>query len=208
MPELSAPAVKIIVPPGRPRLLRLDTIAREVVIQTPIANMVQVRRHWNADEHRRRLCECCPECATSALDTFASVLEWIGPLTYEQVVWSIPEACFRGLVREAIFRTTEAELSGLKFSLSRTGKGENSRIAYTFLGKGTCKSKGFDLNSAVQTITQISTNFFGQPPAEPEVRNADQTVNPIRARIGAMPRGESVSSNGKPRLPLGMPQKG
>lgn len=197
----------IIIPPGRPRLLQLESIVKKIIIVTPVELMVRVRRHWNAQEHRRRLCECQPECDTSATDTFATVYEWVGPLTWEQRVWAIPEACFATLQREVIFRRKTNELAGTKWAVKRNGEGPSSRIIPIYDGAGTCKSKGFDLHSAVQSITQISVSFFGKVSTEPECPNIDQIVTPIRARIGSMPRGESSSSNGKPRLPLGKPQK-
>jgi len=197
----------IIIPPGKPRLLQLEATPKTIVIQTPTSKMVRLRRHWDETIRRRVLCECDPLCPTSADDAWASVLEWVGPLTWEQKIWSIPEGAMAQLFRVAILKQQTKEMSGLKLAVRRNGSHDNSRVIIDYLGAGICKSQGFDLHSAVQHITQISVSFFGQVLTEPEVPNADQVVNPIRARIGAMPTGESRSSNGKPRLPLGTRQK-
>jgi len=207
MPDGPPQSDTIIIPPGKPRLLQIEPAFKTIVIQTPTAKMVRLRRHWVPEIRRRELCQCDPLCPTSADDAWASVLEWVGPLTWEQKIWSIPEGALATLFRVAILKQQSKEVSGLKLAVRRNGSQDNSRILIDYLGAGKCKSQGFDLHAAVQHITQISVSFFGAVLTEPEVPNADQVVTPIRARIGQMPRGESGSSNGKPRLPLGKPQK-
>src|SRR6185503_5940244 len=116
-------------------------------------------------------CECDPPCPTSADDCWASVLEWVGPLTWEQKVWSIPEGALAQLFRVSILKQLGKQLGGLKLAVRRNGSHDNSRILIDFLGAGICNSKGFDLKYAVQYITQISVKYFGEVLTEPVVPN-------------------------------------
>lgn len=207
MPESVLPTDQVIVPPGKPRLLQLDTEHKTIIIQTPVAKMIRLKRHWDPTLRRRVLCECDPVCSTSAEDSWASVLEWIGPLTWEQKMWGITEGALAQLFRVGILKTQRKELAGLKLAVWRRGSADNARIQVNYLGHGRCKSTGFDVGAAVQQITGISVEYFGEVLTVPMVPNSDQVITPIRAHIGSMPSGESNSSNGKPRVPLGTPKK-
>jgi hypothetical protein len=207
MPEPVQLNQQVIIPPGKPRLLHLDATPKEIVVQSSVLRMKSVQRHFNPLTHRTEVCKCDPLCPSSRLDTFASVLEWIGPLVWEQKMWSITEGALAYLFRLAILKRQSKEIGGMRLSVRRQGQSDNSRVVVDYLGDVLLKSNGFDVGYAVQKITGISIEFFQGIATEPEVPNADQVVTPIRARLSQSLDAREALRNGKPRVDKGKAQK-
>lgn len=182
MPQTPEASPQVIVPPGKPHLIALDSNPKELIIQTPARKLVSIQRHWNKESNTTEVCRCNPLCPSSRTDTFASVLEWVGPLTYEQRIWCASEQAMAMLWRLAFLKGLGKEVQGMRIRARRHGDRQNGRVLVEYLGNVHIKSEGFDVPYAVLKTLGIAEDFFGTVPMEPTVPNVDQVVTPARAR--------------------------
>lgn len=200
MPESKFFGQTVIVPPGKPRLVQLSHLPITLIIQTPVLGSVAVVRHWCEEKKATELCRCSPPCATSRNDTFVSVLEWIGPLTWEQHLWAMTDSALAQIWRLLQTKNLGRDFKGVGVGVRRCGDRHNGRVLCEWLHFNSGVPTGFDVHHAVLSLTGIATEFFGQPDTEPVVPNADQVTPPARSRKDLSPAGS------KPRIPLGRRQ--
>jgi len=195
MPNASMSDHKILIPDGRPRLVQLDRHKKPLIIQSNRTEVVTVDRHWNQQTGHLETCHCNPKCPSWRVENFVSALEWVGPLTWEQRLWSISDTAMAQLNRLVQIKTSSKDLIGAGVNASRTGDRVNGRVVIEWLHHSPNVPRGFDVPYAVLKSTGVAADFFGGLPDGPDVPNVDQVVTPIRARTD------------KPHVPLGQPHR-
>jgi len=195
MPEAKFGDQTVIIPPGKPRLVSLSSHPTTLIIQTDASGCRSVQRHWRNPGGGTELCQCSPLCPSSRLDTFMSVLEWIGPLTWEQRLLCLSDSGLAQLWRLAVTRTVRKDFRGIGLIVRRHGDRQNGRVLLEFKHHSNGVPPGFDVPTAILLATHIATDFFSEVVSSPSAPNVDQTILPIRARAD------------KPHVALGQPQR-
>ena len=177
-------------PGGQPLLVPSPTRV-EFLWLSGLDQMVLLRRHWSAAIEATEPCLCEPRCGSSRVDRLVATLLRTNHDTWEERLLILPEEGWRSFERSWLLN---AELQptpeGARCLLHRVGPKRN--------GRTTCQPQdwvkvcpsGFSVVIAAREQLHVAADYFGR---------GDELVE------DETPQGKA--SAGKPRVPLGKPQK-
>jgi len=203
----------VVAPSGPPRIASPQGHNRVWVICTsPLADFLEVRRHWSAERDKTESCRCIPPCSTSRLDYFCCGLEMLGPKQWELVVLKLSDTALRSVEVDCLRKGLKFETEGLHFQWWRIGSETSGRVQVAVASVVKTPPAKFDLAWAVARSTRISTSFFGRYGDSAQERGVASAPDngpagpygegPVATPCGQLPQAK-YSASGKPIVPKG-----
>jgi hypothetical protein len=182
----------LTMPSGGQRIAVARSNKSEMIIVSQMADVLEVRRHWDPDQASTAPCFCSPRCHSSRVDRMIAVLLRLGALHWEERVFICSEEGWASFQRNlATGEWNPSDIRGWGVLVQRWGAKANGRVTVTPNYRYPSVPPTFDLVAAVRNTVGIAADFFG---AVGEVDDADDGP-PARTR------------RDKPRVPLGTPTR-
>lgn len=178
--------------PGKQPLLVPSPVRVEFIWLSGLEQVIFLRRHWNSAAEATEPCLCEPRCGSSRVDRLVATLLRTNHDTWEERLLILPEEGWRSFERCWLLQpAVQPSPEGARCLLQRVGPKRNGRT--TCLPQDWVKvcPSGFSVVEAAREQLHVASDFFGKGDEMDEER-----IPQDKAR------------EGKPRVPLGKPQKG